>query len=128
MLSRGGSYHCWKYSYPHHCQKQGQHHDLWEGRGGGEAAPAEGSIRTQTCLLSLGLPAIGSVRGLTGFPESLPPAPRSVQLSPEDGKHSAQLIHGQGQGQSTQDRLAGGVTEGGELVSERNLNPLGECV
>ena len=52
--ARGGSYHCWKYSYPHHCQKQGQHHDLWEGRGGGEAAPAEGSIRTQTCLLALG--------------------------------------------------------------------------
>ena len=29
-------------------------------------------------------------------------------------KHSAQLIHGQRQGQSTQDRLAGDVTEGGD--------------
>ena len=29
------------------------------------------------------------------------------------GKHSAQLIHGQGQGQSTQDRLAGDITKVG---------------
>lgn len=44
------------------------------------------------------------------------------------GKHSAQLIHGQGQGQSTQDRLAGGITEGGDPGSEPNLNPFGRCV